>query len=371
MSYKLKKDLRKIIRMYFNSYLFSMAPPFIQPSSELFIQHEIILKNSTDPADKLTLENLKLFYINKINKLKYKYALKNLSDINYSDSPLWRTVLTHPPTLAFGSSAHANAHRPISASASAPVSGERCVNGGGGELDLYDNFIDLYNNYLFLRSSPYPTLREQGGAESESPWCVRSSMTHQARMRECGVGVPKKAEKEKRKAHLWLARVHDTPQGPKGRGGSDATSNNRKTEIRSRVLVTQDLMADLKFDFFLIHTKKLELYNNILFNAASYTSRAVNEGLEGATAVLGYSPTLHDQDQNKNVGSLSYGTSVAVQSEGDNTNSISLSPSANAHQPNVTHKISKPCSGRDETDRLIISNLLLQKLILSKFFKAP
>ena len=58
--------------MYFNSYLFSMAPTFILPS-ELLNQHNILLKNSREgaSADKLTLENLKLFYINKINKLKY------------------------------------------------------------------------------------------------------------------------------------------------------------------------------------------------------------------------------------------------------------------------------------------------------------
>lgn len=48
----------------------------------------------------LNLDKLKVLYVNKFNKLKYNYALKNLSDINYFD------------------------------------------------IELYNNFIDLYNKYF-------------------------------------------------------------------------------------------------------------------------------------------------------------------------------------------------------------------------------
>lgn len=116
--------------MHFNSYLFSMAPTFILPS-ELLNQQNMILKNSMEVAseDKLTLENLKLFYINKINKLKYKYALENLSaNLSYSD------------------------------------------------IELYDNFIELYNKYVCLpplatapssKGAPYG--REMAGETYTSP----------------------------------------------------------------------------------------------------------------------------------------------------------------------------------------------------------
>ena len=113
MSYRLKKDLRNIIKLYGN-------PGWVVSAEERFramMARAQFYKASAAPPLKgipdLRLKNLKLFFISKINKLKYEYALKNLSDIDYFD------------------------------------------------IDVYNNFIDLYNKYLIKGDEikPVPTGR--------------------------------------------------------------------------------------------------------------------------------------------------------------------------------------------------------------------
>ena len=94
------------------------------------------VRSSGEPAyvGALSLENLNLFFTNKIKKLKYEYALKNLSDIDYFD------------------------------------------------IDVYNNFIDLYNKYLTkgaeIKPVPSPSLGSAGAAETYDINTAKSYIDH-------------------------------------------------------------------------------------------------------------------------------------------------------------------------------------------------
>lgn len=118
-------------------------------------------------------------------------------------------------------------------------------------------------------------------------------------------------------------------------------------------------MADLKFDLFLIHTKKLESYNNILLNKASYSSKSgfiARNKVDLATKKKSVSVQVEDEYTNSNESTLDAHVYVNANANGNDNTTI---------KPSKASFIGRECGN---TDRLIISNLLLQKLILSKFF---